>query len=163
MRRQLYSIILLHLLLTPLIGVLVVLLLSYIIKDKEKLKWITLLFHLLGIVLSLVLWSSFFDARLYQVYFVTELSPVLDSNFYLVVDKFASKLILAITLLIPFSLICTWERLIADCEWYLSYLLLLQMFLTGLICASDMYWFSVCCTGIIITFSLVIYSWFFRY
>jgi hypothetical protein len=116
------------LLLTPILGVLAIL----INKDRGvsvgNIKLIALITSILNLFISLVVFILF-DFSTNQFQFVQEYHEISYFDFYLGVDGLSIYFILLTTLIIPISLVSNWKSITKDVESYVIIILLLESLL----------------------------------
>ena len=130
------------LLLTPLLGILAIL----INKDNEmslaNIKWIALTTSIVNLFISLVIFILF-DFSTNQFQFVQEYHEISYFDFYLGVDGLSIYFILLTTLIIPISLVSNWKSITKDVESYVIIILLLETLLLAVFLVLDILLFYI--------------------
>lgn len=130
------------LLLTPILGVLAIL----INKDREvslvNIKSIALITSILNFFISLVIFILF-DFSTNQFQFVQEYHEISYFDFYLGVDGLSIYFILLTTLIIPISLVSNWKSITKDVESYVIIILLLESLLLAVFLVLDILLFYI--------------------
>ena len=130
------------LLLTPILGVLAIL----INKDRGvslgNIKFIALITSILNFFISLVIFILF-DFSTNQFQFVQEYHEISYFDFYLGVDGLSIYFILLTTLIIPISLVSNWKSITKDVESYVIIILLLESLLLAVFLVLDILLFYI--------------------
>ena len=130
------------LLLTPILGVLAIL----INKDRGvslvNIKYIALITSILNFFISLVIFILF-DFSTNQFQFVQEYHEISYFDFYLGVDGLSIYFILLTTLIIPISLVSNWKSITKDVESYVIIILLLESLLLAVFLVLDILLFYI--------------------
>jgi NADH-ubiquinone oxidoreductase chain 4 len=130
------------LLLTPILGVLAIL----INKDRGvslgNIKLIALITSILNLFISLVIFILF-DFSTNQFQFVQEYHEISYFDFYLGVDGLSIYFILLTTLIIPISLVSNWKSITKDVESYVIIILLLESLLLAVFLVLDILLFYI--------------------
>jgi NADH-ubiquinone oxidoreductase chain 4 len=130
------------LLLTPILGVLAIL----INKDNgvslANIKFIALTTSILNFFISLVIFILF-DFSTNQFQFVQEYHEISSFDFYLGVDGLSIYFILLTTLIIPISLVSNWKSITKDVESYVIIILLLESLLLAVFLVLDILLFYI--------------------
>ena len=130
------------LLITPILGVLAIL----INKDRGvslgNIKFIALVTSILNFFISLVIFILF-DFSTNQFQFVQEYHEISYFDFYLGVDGLSIYFILLTTLIIPISLVSNWKSITKDVESYVIIILLLESLLLAVFLVLDILLFYI--------------------
>jgi len=118
------------LLLTPILGVLAILINKDNRMSLANIKWIALTTSILNFFISLVIFILF-DFSTIQFQFVQEYHEISYFDFYLGVDGLSIYFILLTTFIIPISLVSNWKSITKDVESYVIIILLLETLLLG--------------------------------
>ena len=150
--------ILFNLLILPLIGALVLLVLSF--WNAELLRLTALSFSFLTFLLSLFLWV-FFDSSTSNFQFVEHITWIseLNLNFTLGIDGISLFLILLTTLLIPLCILASWVGVKIYVKEYLIAFLVLESFLIGVFAVLDLLIFYILFESVLIPMFLIIGIW----
>jgi hypothetical protein len=130
------------LLLTPILGVLTIL----IYKDRGLSVWniklIALITSVLNLFISLVIFILF-DFSTNQFQFVQEYHEISYFDFYLGIDGLSIYFVLLTTLIIPISLVSNWKSIKKDVESYVIIILLLESLLLAVFLVLDILLFYI--------------------
>jgi len=130
------------LLLTPIVGVLSIL----VTKDSgislRNIKWIALTTSIVNFLISLVIFILF-DFSTNQFQFVQEYHEISYFDFYLGVDGLSIYFILLTTLIIPISLVSNWKSITKQVESYVIIILLLETLLLAVFLVLDILLFYI--------------------
>ena len=150
--------ILINLLFIPLIGVLLLLLVSY--KNTNLLKIIALLISSLNFLLSIIVWI-FFDRSTGDFQFVNKIlwAPNLNINLILGIDGISLFFIILTTLLIFLCLLSSWNSIKNNLKEYLILFLIMEFFLIGVFCVLDVLLFYIFFESVLIPMYLIIGVW----
>jgi proton-translocating NADH-quinone oxidoreductase chain M len=150
--------IILYLLISPIIGILSLLMIPA--WNKLLLKQIALFFSFLTFIISLFLWI-WFNKSLGQFQFSYKLLwiPNLNLNFTIGIDGISLFFILLTTLLIPLCLLVSWNSIKYNIKEYLIAFLLLEFFLIGVFCVLDLLLFYIFFESVLIPMYLIIGFW----
>lgn len=150
--------ILISLLITPIIGILSLLMISP--WNKLLLKQIALFFSSLTFILSLLLWV-WFNNSLSQFQFSYKLLWISSFNFNLNlgVDGISLFFIILTTLLIFLCLLVSWNSIKYNIKEYLIAFLFLEFFLIGVFCVLDLLLFYIFFESVLIPMYLIIGYW----
>jgi NADH-quinone oxidoreductase subunit M len=129
----------------PLLGVLVL----FFIRPEQKntLRWVALITSLITFVLSLIMLGQF-NAQNPGLQLVVrapwiQIGDVWNIEFHLAVDGLSVLLILLTTFLTPLSIASTWEAIDERVKEFMIFFLLLEMGMTGVFVAQDLFLFYV--------------------
>lgn len=147
-----------YILLSPLLGILLLLLIPS--KEKNLLKNIALNFSFLPFIGFLFIWI-FFQKSLSNFQFVTKIYwlPELNLNFILGIDGISLFFLLLTTLLIPICLLVSWTSITYKTKEYLISFLMLEFFLIGTFCILDLLLFYIFFESVLIPMFLIIGVW----
>jgi len=150
--------ILINLLFIPLIGVLLLLLVSY--KNTNLLKITALLISSLNFLLSIIVWI-FFDRSTGDFQFVNKIlwAPNLNINLILGIDGISLFFIILTTLLIFLCLLSSWNSINHNLKEYLILFLIMEFFLIGVFCVLDVLLFYIFFESVLIPMYLIIGVW----
>ena len=150
--------ILINLLFIPLMGVLLLLLVSY--KNTNLLKIIALFISSLNFLLSIIVWI-FFDRSTGDFQFVNKIlwAPNLNINLLLGVDGISLFFIILTTLLIFLCLLSSWNSINHNLKEYLILFLIMEFFLIGVFCVLDVLLFYIFFESVLIPMYLIIGVW----
>ena len=150
--------ILVYILLSPIIGVLLLLFISE--REKLFLKFIALNFSFLPFIGLLFVWI-FFQKSLSNFQFVTQIFwfPNLNLNLTLGVDGISIFFLLLTTLLIPICILVSWNSITHKLKEYLVSFLVLEFLLIGVFCILDLLLFYIFFESVLIPMFLIIGIW----
>lgn len=128
--------------------------------DKTLLKLRSLQLSCIIFILSLLLWF-FFDKSVGAFQYVSKFSWVssLNFNFTIGIDGISLFFILLTTLLIPLSLLVSWNSIKLNLKEFLLAFLLMEFFLIGVFCLLDVLLFYVFFESVLIPMFLIIGVW----
>jgi hypothetical protein len=130
------------LLLTPMLGILAIL----INRDNEvslkNIKFIALTTSIINFFISLIIFIIF-DFNTNQFQFVQEYHEISYFDFYLGVDGLSIYFILLTTIIIPISLVSNWKSITKDVESYVIIILLLETLLLAVFLVLDILLFYI--------------------
>src|SRR5574341_2432104 len=128
---------------TPLVGALVLLLPPFR-RNDDAVRWVANGFGLLGLLVSLPLWTRF-DRASAGFQFVEKFDwiPTIGVQYFFAVDGISALLILLTTLLGFVSILSSWTAITDRVRQYYVFLLLLQTGMLGVFCALDLFLFYV--------------------
>ena len=139
---MLFENILIYILVSPIIGVFLLLMISD--KEKNFLKLIALNFSFLPFIGLLFTWI-FFQKSLANFQFVTKIFwfPSLNLNLTLGIDGISIFFLLLTTLLIPICILISWNSINHKLKEYLISFLILEFLLIGVFCILDLLLFYI--------------------
>ena len=124
------------LLLTPILGVLAILINRDNGVSLRNIKFIALTTSILNFFISLIIFILF-DFSTNQFQFVQEYHEISYFDFYLGVDGLSIYFILLTTIIIPISLVSNWKSITKDVESYVIIILLLETLLLAVFLVLD--------------------------
>ena len=130
------------LLLTPILGVLAILINRDNGVSLKNIKFIALTTSILNFFISLIIFILF-DFSTNQFQFVQEYHEVSYFDFYLGVDGLSIYFILLTTIIIPISLVSNWKSITKDVESYVIIILLLETLLLAVFLVLDILLFYI--------------------
>jgi NADH-ubiquinone oxidoreductase chain 4 len=130
------------LLLTPLLGVLAILMNKDRGISTENMKLVALTTSILNFFISLVIFILF-DFSTNQFQFVQEYHEISYFDFYLGVDGLSIYFVLLTTLIIPISLVSNWKSITKDVESFVVIILLLESLLLAVFLVLDILLFYI--------------------
>ncbi len=147
-----------YILLSPLIGVFLLLLIPS--SNSVLLKQVSLAVSSFTFVLSLFVWV-FFNKSVGTFQLVTKFFwiPILNLNFSLGIDGISLFFLLLTTLLIPICLLTGWSTIKVDLKKYLISFLVMEFFLIGVFCVLDLLLFYIFFESVLIPMFIIIGIW----
>ena len=130
------------LLLTPILGVLAILINRDNGVSLRNIKFIALTTSILNFFISLIIFILF-DFSTNQFQFVQEYHEISYFDFYLGVDGLSIYFILLTTIIIPISLVSNWKSITKDVESYVIIILLLETLLLAVFLVLDILLFYI--------------------
>ena len=130
------------LLLTPILGVLAILINRDNRVSLRNIKFIALTTSILNFFISLIIFILF-DFSTNQFQFVQEYHQISYFDFYLGVDGLSIYFILLTTIIIPISLVSNWKSITKDVESYVIIILLLETLLLAVFLVLDVLLFYI--------------------
>ena len=130
------------LLLTPILGVLAILINRDNGVSLRNIKFIALATSILNFFISLIIFILF-DFSTNQFQFVQEYHEISYFDFYLGVDGLSIYFILLTTIIIPISLVSNWKSITKDVESYVIIILLLETLLLAVFLVLDILLFYI--------------------
>lgn len=158
MIKNLFNNLLLFTLLSPLIGIFLLIILPS--SKKNLLKTIALLSSFLSFVFSLFVWGLF-DKSIGSYQFVVQYYWIseLNLNFTLGIDGISILFLLLSTFLIILCILHSWENVKSDLKNFLISFLALDFFLIGTFCTTDLLFFYIFFESILIPMYFIIGVW----
>ncbi len=145
----------------PLLGIPLVVLLSYIYKDSEEpMKIGVLVVTLVEFLLSIPLFTSF-EAGYAGMQFVTKI-PWIESlgvSYHVGIDGISLFLVLLTTFMMPITILSSWRAIHKGMKEFLMLMLLLETALIGTFAALDMILFFVFWEAVLIPMYFIIGIW----
>nr|YP_009543514.1 NADH dehydrogenase subunit 4 [Coniothyrium glycines]AYU74404.1 NADH dehydrogenase subunit 4 [Coniothyrium glycines] len=133
---------LLSLLLTPILGIVAILINRDNGVSLKNIKFIALSTSTLNFFISLIIFILF-DFSTNQFQFVQEYHEISYFDFYLGVDGLSIYFILLTTIIIPISLVSNWKSITKDVESYVIIILLLETLLLAVFLVLDILLFYI--------------------
>lgn len=132
------------LIVTPIIGIISILLLSSYDKSEEKnlLKSIALLVSCIDLIISLVVWILFNNSSKY-FQFIQEQYSIGYYDFYLGIDGLSIYFVLLTTIIMPLSIISNWKSIKEKIIYFLIIMLLLETLLLLIYMVLDLLMFYI--------------------
>lgn len=130
------------LLITPILGVLAILINRDNGVSLRNIKFIALSTSILNFFISLIIFILF-DFSTNQFQFVQEYHEISYFDFYLGVDGLSIYFILLTTIIIPISLVSNWKSITKDVESYVIIILLLETLLLAVFLVLDILLFYI--------------------
>lgn len=155
---MLFENVLVYILISPIIGVFLLLLVSD--REKNFLKIIALNFSFLPFIGLLFTWI-FFQKSLANFQFVTKIFwfPSLNLNLTLGIDGISIFFLLLTTLLIPICILVSWNSINYKLKEYLISFLILEFLLIGVFCILDLLLFYIFFESVLIPMFLIVGIW----
>ena len=131
-------------LLSPLVGIFLIMLLNSKDKteDKSLLKFIALFISLVSLIISLVIWVLFNNSSKY-FQFIQEQYSIGYYDFYLGIDGLSIYFVLLTTIIIPISIISNWKSIKTKVIYFLTIVLLLETLLLLIYMVLDLLMFYI--------------------
>ena len=150
--------VLVYILISPIIGVFLLLIISS--KEKKLLKIIALNFSFIPFIGILITWM-FFQNYLANFQFVTKIFwfPNLNFNLTLGIDGISIFFLLLTTLLIPICILISWNSVNYKLKEYLISFLILEFLLLGVFCILDLLLFYIFFESVLIPMFLIVGVW----
>lgn len=135
---------LITLIVTPLVGIVSVLLLNSFDKTKEKslLKLIVLVVSSINLIISLIIWILFNSSSKY-FQFIQEQHTIGYYDFYLGIDGLSIYFVLLTTIIMPIAIISNWKSIKEKIVYFLSIMLLLETLLLLIYTVLDLLMFYI--------------------
>lgn len=149
---------LIYLLLSPLFGILLILLIP--VSEEKLLKNVALQFSCISFSGSLFLWF-FFNKSTSYFQFITKFAwfPHFNFTFTMGVDGISLLFLVLTTLLIPLCLLTSWNSINQNIKEFLIAFLVLDFFLIGTFCVLDLLLFYIFFESVLIPMFLIIGIW----
>jgi NADH-quinone oxidoreductase subunit M len=140
----------------PLLGVAALL----FARERKHILWISFATTVIDMLISLPLWAGF-DASTANMQFVEKAAwiPAFNINYSLGVDGISVLLILMTTILMPLSILCSWEAVQKRLKEYMIAILVLETAMLGVFCALDFVLFYFFWEAMLIPMFLIIGIW----
>jgi proton-translocating NADH-quinone oxidoreductase chain M len=150
--------IILFLLITPLIGIFILLIIPE--NDQLLLKKSALFISFLNFIFSIYL-LLLFNNQISEFQFVNQILwvPNLNLNCTVGVDGISLFFVLLTTFLIPLCLLASWDSIKFKIKQYLILFLLLEFFLIGVFCILDVFLFYIFFESVLIPMFFIIGIW----
>jgi len=158
MQKKLLKNLLLYTLLSPILGIVLLIILP--LNQKFLLKTIALISSSFSFVLTLIIWG-FFNKSVGSFQFVVQYYwlPELNLNFTLGIDGISILFLLLNTMLIPLCILHSWENVKFNLKNFLIAFLLLDFFLIGTFCIMDLLFFYIFFESILIPMYFIVGIW----
>lgn len=144
--------------LVPLIGILLLMFISF--EQQQLLKVVALNFASLPFLIFLVVWCIF-KKSIGTFQFITKVFwiPIVNFNIVLGIDGISLFFLLLTTLLIPLCILISWNTINWNLKGYLISFLIIEFFLIEVFCVLDLLMFYIFFESILIPMFLIIGLW----
>lgn len=145
------------LILLPALGAGIIVLSSYISKNDLLARKLALAAALITLFLSIILWIQF-NPELMTMQFVEKYNTIL-GHYSLGIDGYSIPFILLTAFLIPICILASWNSISYRISDYMVCFLIMESFIIGVFCATDLLLFFVFFESVLIPMYLIIGVW----
>lgn len=145
---------LLSLLIIPLVGVLIISLIS----NESKIKIISLISSLINLLIVSIIWIKF-DNNLLEFQFVDELTSIGFCHFNLGIDGISLPFVILTALIIPICILASWSSIKKNIKYFYILFLILESLLIAVFIVLDLLLFYITFESCLIPMFLIIGIW----
>jgi len=130
------------------------------VKKRSHILWMTFAITIIDMLISLPLWTSF-DSSTFEMQFVESAVwiPAFNIHYSLGVDGISVLLILMTTILMPLTILCSWEAIEKRLKEFMIAILVLESAMLGVFCALDFVLFYFFWEAMLIPMFVIIGVW----